>query len=41
MAKPLEGLQLEQRHREIRAHFDPNQNAGLVCELIFGSRVPN
>jgi hypothetical protein len=40
MARPLEGLQLEQRHREIRAHFDPNQNAGLVCELIFGSRVP-
>ena len=39
MARPLEGLQLEQRHREIRAHFDPNQNAGLVCELIFGSRV--
>jgi hypothetical protein len=40
MAKPLDGWQLEQRHREIRDHFDPNQNAGLLCELIFGSRVP-
>ncbi len=41
MAKPLDGWQLEQRHREIRDHFDPNQNACLLCELIFGSRVPS
>lgn len=34
---PPERAQLERRHQEIRAHFDPKHNAAMLSDLIFGT----
>jgi len=40
MAMPPDSAKLEQRHQEIRDHFDPRQNAGRLFDLVFGLQVP-
>jgi len=40
MAMPPDSTKLEQRHQEIRDHFDPRQNAGRLFDLVFGLQVP-